>query len=408
MSIAMVLKVFSDCCICFAILGSGPVSFAIPLLVPALLCGITAGVAAFFQEKGWTALRRLCGLLPLLCLLLGEKPQQILILAVPALYTALVILRGKLELEYYSYRRFFLQSLGLLGAAYLIVNIWAFLAKVTGETMPGLDGGVILRYGLVHLFCGVVLQRQLRLGVGYRSEGGRRQMSMLLGAVGIIVFAFFAAEPLLREHAVTLMKYVGSLLLVPIMLAAELLKWVIGLFERKQTVNPVESATVDISGEGAVNPVGGALGQTVERADAVTVDPVLVWVALAVAFLLAAGVILYRSFQRQRAAGDSGEILGRVVVVPKKKKEPALSSRAKVRQLYREFLKREKGWGMKLRICDTSEDVLRRIHPETDRRSASDLRQVYLVARYDDRQSVSRSQVSKAKLAMKGLRQTNK
>lgn len=408
MSIAMVLKIFSDCCVCFAILGSGPVQFDLPLLVPALLCGIAAGIASLFQEKGWAAASRMCALLPLLCLLLAESGQQALVLAVPAIYTALVILRGKLELEYYSYRRFFLQSLVLVGAAYLIVNIWIFLARATNEPQPDLDGSVILRYGLVHLFCGVVLQRQLRLGVGYRSEGGRRQMSMLLGTVGAVVLAFVLAEPLLREYAAVLMKYVLTVAVTPVMLLIELLTWVIRLFEKKQPDQQVTDATAEVSGEGAVNPVGDAIGQTVERPDAITPDPTFGWVGLVVILLLVAAVILYRSFQKRRAAGDPGEIAGRVVTPPKKKRASALSNRYRVRQLYREFLRVEKGWGLKLKICDTSADILQRIHPETDKPSANALRQVYLAARYDDRQNISRSQVSEARRALKGTRRTKK
>ena len=130
MSAMMILKIFSDCCICFAILGSGPVVFAVPLLLPALGCGIAAGIAAFFDRKGWNVLRRICCVLPLGCLLLAEGTGQFLILAVPAVYTAAVILRGELELEYSSYRHFFVRSLVLLGAVYLISQIWLFLTMI--------------------------------------------------------------------------------------------------------------------------------------------------------------------------------------------------------------------------------------------------------------------------------------
>lgn len=408
MSIAILLKIFSDCCICFAILGSGPVSFGLSLLIPGVLCGIAAGIAAFFQEKGWTIPRRLCGLLPLLCLLLAGDFHQMLVLAVPVLYTTMVILRGKLELEYYSYRRSFLQSLALLGAAYLIVNIWIFLAGATGDSPPELDSGVILRYGLIHLFCGIVLQRQLRLGVGYRSDGGRQQMSMLLLTIGMIVFAFVFAEPLLRQHAATLIKFLLTVMMTPILLLVELFKWVISLFERKQTVDPTETVSVDVSGEGAVSSGGEKLEQVTKPPLENSPDPALVWLALVTVLLLIAAVVLYRSFQKRRAAGDPGEILGRVVAVPKLKKEPALSNRSKVRQLYRDFLKREKAYGMKLRLCDTSLDVLQRIHPETDSGSADALRQVYLAARYDERQNISRSQLNTAKNALKGTRSPKK
>lgn len=60
---------------------------------------------------------------------------------------------------------------------------------------------------------------------------------------------------------------------------------------------------------------------------------------------------------------------------------------------------------MKLRRSDTSADVLERISPETHPESAAQLRQIYLQVRYDDRKSVSRSQVELAKLALKNSHQ---
>ena len=56
MSVMMLLKIFSDCCICFAILGSGPVSFSLPRLLPAFICGMGAAIATFFDRKNLSAL----------------------------------------------------------------------------------------------------------------------------------------------------------------------------------------------------------------------------------------------------------------------------------------------------------------------------------------------------------------
>lgn len=102
MTVAMLLKIFSDCCICFAVLGSGVLPYEGSLVFPALICGLSAAVATFFCEKRWAWARRLCALLPLSCLLLAREPNQMVILIVPIAYTGFVILRGKLELEYYG------------------------------------------------------------------------------------------------------------------------------------------------------------------------------------------------------------------------------------------------------------------------------------------------------------------
>mgnify|MGYP003299282575 CR=1 FL=1 len=87
-----------------------------------------------------------------------------------------------------------------------------------------------------------------------------------------------------------------------------------------------------------------------------------------------------------------------------KKKQPLLSNRTRVRQAYRSFLRAEQDLGMRLHSSDTSEDVLGRIHRSTDRAGAAELRNVYLVARYDERQNISRKQVDQAKHALRATR----
>lgn len=403
MTAVMILKIFSDCCVCFAILGSGPVEYRLPMLLPALLCGVAAGIAAFFQDKGLVWLRRLCGLLPLGILLLAENKGHGLLLAVPALYTAFVILWNKLELEYYAYRRFFLRSLALLGGAYLAVNVWIFLAQVVNDRVPGLDTGVILRYGLVHLFCGVILQRQLRLGVGSRSAGGRRQIALLLGTGGGIALGFLVAEPLLRRSLGTVLGYVFSLVLTPLGLLVE---WVLRLFTSLGDREDVEKDYQEFLDYMESIGMGGGVqnGQPSPSDTPTSFDGTVIWGILVTVFLVIAAVLLVRSFHRRRNDMDTGERTARLENVPKKKRQPRLSNRGSVRQTYRDFLRAEKNRGMRLQKSDTSADVLAHIHKDTDLPSASALRQVYLAARYDDRQNITRAQVEAAKRALKGTR----
>ncbi len=411
MSILMLLKIFSDCCICFALLASGPVSFDFPLLLLALLLGVIAGVATFFERKNWKALRYLCGVLPVLCLLIGENKGQLLILAVPAIYTALVIFRGKLELEYYSYNRFLLQSLGLLGGAYVIILTWEFLTTITGKPVTLLDADVMFRYGFVHMVCGIVLQRQLRLGVDRISKSGRRQISALLGTGGGIAFGFLVAEPFLRMQVLELVKIALLALGIPVVFVIELISK--GLNAVQQILPGKPGQTTQGSGTGAggnaaVKPPETGVLPSDPVPEAKELDPALVWGVLVAALLVVAAVILYKSFQKGRNTAVVGEMTGVVVTPPKRKQSPRTSNRYKVRQLYREFLRMENGRGLKLKKSDTSADVLKRMHPETDKNSAEALRQVYLSARYDDRQSISRDQLNAAKQAFKGTKKTDK
>ncbi len=412
MSIAMILKIFSDCYICFAILSSGPIQFAIPLLIPALICGISAGIATFFNEKSWGFLRVMCGFLPFISLLLADDQTQMLLLAIPAIYTALVIFRGKLELEYYSYNQFFTRSLLLLVISYLAVNVFLFLSMASGDGAPALDAEVILRYGFVHTLCGIVLQRQLRLGVESDSRNNRRQLTSLLGVAAAIVIGFLVAEPLLRQQLLAIVKAVLSLFGVPVMaviqIVSGLLEWVF------QSNNQLPQGTEKPTGTAPsftlpmASMPGGTGVPEEEKTEALPTDPILIWGLLVAVLLLIAGVLLYKSFQKRKTFGEVGKMKLSVIDPPKKNRPPVLSNRHKVRQLYREFLRTENGWGLKLKKNDTSADVLRRIHQDTDKESAAALRQVYLAARYDDRQNISREQVNAAKQALKGTKNRKK
>ena len=401
----MILKIFSDCCICFAILAAGPVQCQMPLLVPALICGLAAGIATFFEGKGWSALRRLCSLLPLSCLLLAENGGHGFVLAVPAVYTAITIARGRLELEYSSYRYFFVRSLVLLGVVGAVAYIWNFLTQLTSEQTLQLNGMAIVRYALVHLLCGVVLQRQLRLGVGYRAEGGRRQMSMLLGTAAAVAVGFAAAEPLLRQGLAKIMRAAFSLLLTPFVFVVELVMQLIANAKRtesdKRDFDEFLAHMQNVMTEGMQQNQG----QPGEPAAPTEFDPMVIWAILVGILLLIAALLLLRSFRKQVADAPAGELTGRLVSKPKKKPAP-LSNRARVRQMYRDFLRLEQDLGLKLQPSDTSADVLCRIHRSTHRPSAEQLRQVYLLARYDDRQNITRSQVEQAKQAVKGTRST--
>ncbi len=403
MSAMMILKIFSDCCICFAILATGPVSFSLPLLLPAFICGIGAGFATFFDRKEWNVLRWLSAAIPLCGLLLAEDGGQRLILAVPAIYTAGVILRGKLELEYSGYRHFFIRSLMLLAVAYWVALVWNFLNQITSTATLRLDAGMILRYGLVHALCGIVLQRQLRLGVGYRAEGGRRQMVTLLGTTTTIVVGFLAAEPLLRRGAAALLRYLLTLLLAPLgYLVEQVWRLLVSLFYTKgdeQSYQEFVDYMESINMGGFQNG-----GQTTQPPEEFGLNATALWAILVGALLVVAAVFLFRSFFKRSRELDGGEQTVSLVTAPKKKRTPVFSNRSRVRQIYRDFLRVEKNMGMRLKRSDTSQDVLQRIHPHTDRPSADALRQVYLVARYDDRQNITRSQVDAAKQAIKGTR----
>lgn len=403
MALLMLLRIFSDCCVYFAIMTSGPITLDVPVLLLALIFGATAAVGAFFEKIHKPVLRRISAVLPLFCLFFGSGLWQVLILVIPAAYTAIVIWRGKLDLDYYGYRHVFKKSLLLLGGAFLAAHAWIFMLQITNTTDLQIYPNVILRYGLVHLVCGIILQRQLRLGVGSRAEGGKQQVVALLGTALVIIVVCLVAEPLLRTGMQTVLGYVLSVVMTPF---AFVIHVGVELFTRMKNF---ESDKQDYEAFlDHLENVGLAAGEKVEQTVQVATDNSVlieaVWLGLVGVVLAIAAVLLVRTFYKRGAMDGEGLVQTPLVTTQKKKKAPAFSNRAKVRQMYREFLRAEHALGLRLKVSDTSADVLARIHRNTDRPSAEMLRNVYLRARYDERQSISRDQVEQAKQALKGTR----
>lgn len=398
MSFAMALKMFADCSLSLAFLGMVRTDYPIPLLIPAVFCAVSAGLATFFEEKNKPVLRRLCALLPWVYLLFGTNLLQSLLLAVPAAYCSLMILFGTLELEYYTYRQFLRRSLLLMGVGCFMVGAWSFVNQLVLEQAP-MDIRALIRYGLVHLLCSILLLRQLRLGVGQHAEGGRQQITTILT---VTLACTVLGEPVLVKGAKVIAGTVFAIVGIPFMLLVELVSGAIDGETPKGKLYIAEARKrTDEIRRGLQEVIHHA--EKAPEAEPVDLTP-LVTAAIIGVLVVAAVMLLVKSFQSRRPRAEHVEYVGSVPKQPKKKKQPLLSNRTRVRQAYRSFLRAEQDLGMRLHSSDTSEDVLGRIHRSTDRAGAAELRNVYLVARYDERQNISRKQVDQAKHALRATR----
>ena len=407
MSLIMLLKIFSDCCVVFAIVGVAPVRFHFPVLLCGLVCGVGACMATFFEEKGRSFLRCLCAAVPLAGLLLAQGGTELVLMLIPVGYTVFTILRGKLELEYSGYTYFFVRTLWLLGGICAVCGAWNFLTIAAEDTVVRLNLAVLTRYGLVHALCGVVVQRQLRLGVAGQGAGGRGQVFTLVGTAGMIAGSFVLAEPMLRDGVVKLIRGFATVMAVGLLWIAEKLDRLLTKLKKPDGVKEWEDHHADQMAQ-----QGGIANEELPPAEpAVTIDEMnintLAMVLVGV-FLVAAVVLLIFSFHKRRSQADDAEQIQPLKPAAKKKKISQRSNRGKVRQYYRDFLRLEKNLGMKIKNSDTSADVLSHIDAHTDKASAEALRQVYLSVRYDDRGNVTDRQVAQAKRALKGTQKSHK
>lgn len=401
-SIWMILKVFGDICVCFAILAAFPGYFthSYSLFWPALLCSGGVGIASVLNEFGKNRLRWLGILLPLASLLLPDGSEELRILLPAIVYAAVVIFRGQFELEYYSYRQYFTHSMMLLAGLYLLLCAFSVLESVADDGMRTIEAQETLRYGLVYLLTGVLLLRQLRLGLVSRSQGSRGQMIVMVATTGLVILAFLAAEPLLRQGATALFKAVLTLLFSVIM-------YLLNGFG--SLLNQVEIQTmndqVQAHRENSDTPFMGPVVQYIQQATRFGPDePSYWWVTLVVIVLVVAMFLLLKSFRRRGSQPMSHETVATVIAPDYGRKDSRRSNRGKVRHYYREFLRMERKRGVKLRKNYTTEDILQRISDDTNPAAAAELRQIYLHARYDEEHEVTPEQVEAAKNALRRSR----
>lgn len=407
MFLSMFLRIFSDCIIMFGLLGCCPTllpyRFSLPLA--ALIFGLSAGVSYTLYDRGKNTWGRLCALLPLLALFLPPSTNEIFILIVPMLYTMYICFDGMMNPEYYSYRQFFKRSLFLLAVVWVVISVALYMEDPKGLRENLVQTEVILRYAIVYFLCGVVLQRQLRLGVHQNAKGELGQIFGVLGSVGVVSAVFVVTDSLLRQNVLDMLRKVASVLIMPFAVLLEILIVFLDNIKEMRDSEEYKEAWENSSASPteSYNDLKQLLGELLEEAPEQGNSPwVMVFAALAVVILL---VLMVIAFVKIRGGTNALFIVSQVKESPKQKRMSRLSNRGKVRQAYRDFLSYERQKGLVLKKHYTTADILERIATPNKEIPATQLREVYLRARYDEEREVTREAVSAARTALKEIRQ---
>ena len=421
MSTSIFIKVFSDCCLClsFMCVVVTPHSSKAPLLAAMLLCALAASIASFLHTKNKVALSHLCCLLPFLSLFAAGNVFQFLIMLVPIIYTDLVILRGMLYLEYYAYRRYVIATLILLLCVYIFVSILApiFNSAYSREVM---DPYAFLGFGSIHVLSGFFLLRRLRIGSNRIIRRSFRPLTVIAASTVVLSAVCWAMDAYFRKfldavEAVIEFVYKGSKLLV------FNLMWDTPKAKPRKELpsqHPSTGSTAQVPSKVPTAPdtVPPDTANTIPEhpepqenfggidLDLPDLDLGTILLLILALVILAVLVMMVLSFRAR-----SREVIERETIAPlkgsgrKSKNAPPLSNRARVRQLYRSFLRQEIRRGMTLRRSDTTEDILRKLPQDADLESAAALRKIYIQARYDESHPVSHEQVEEARDALRHL-----
>ena len=389
MSILAALKIFCD-----LTLPASAASVVIPWFslipgnyLPSMLCCASGILLASLLRK--RAAVRFLGAGPCLGALAfcGGWVDAVVVIPMVA-YCLWFIAGGQLTVSYDEYREFFKTGAIFHGAC-------LFFASVNMDWLS------MLPYALLYFVGAVFLLRNLRLGA---SGSGRHMALNLLSftmtvALGVaLCAAVYTLLCLLRYPAVAVYFGVMDVLLEAtrwiVYLFGDILSCVAAFFLSLLYRSRGEQLNVDGfgNGEGQMKPQPEI--EPNETVNAIAGLILILLVAGAMVFLARRAAKLMKrrregqgrriTTQRIRVTGDSrgGKVTG---------------NRARVRSVYRRFLRLVTERGGEIRSDHTSEDVLHLASLVADGQECAALREVYLSARYDTVREVTGEQVKKAR-----------
>lgn len=386
MSFLMAVKVLSDLCLYFGIVGGAAPWFGgteLFLLWPALLCA--AGVWLAGCGDRWPVLRFLGLLPPLASLLLASSPLEYILLIPALLYTCLLILSNRLSLQQEQYRSFFSHSTVAAGLLSLVLLSYSLT-----------DWRTLLFYLSLYLLLGVFLMRQLRLEQNGWGIKGINLFS-LLGALamgGVLCLAAWLVLQLTGPVWGVISTILVQLLSVLVYSAAFLFSFLPSLKgQEHKEVNSIGSDNLLQQMEqmqGETNPM---------------TDRVLTILGIVLAVLIVA-LVIWRMLKttRRRTAAASRMIRSERINVPRET-GPGLfrSDRDKVRRSYRKFMLLLLERGADLKESYTTMEINNSAAFLQDEVSADRLRQLYLTARYDQETEITSQQAKEAKELVKTI-----
>lgn len=405
MNIYVFLKVFAEISLYFGCIGALPALFPYSFffLWPTLLCAACAAGAAFCSDQGRSSVRYLFLGLTAVPLLLGNGIMDILVLIPPVIYGFAMIHRDEWNLEYFQFSSGFRKLLIIFGIAVILVH-FGVLIENRSDFGHVLDSVAFLRHYLIYAGCGILLQRQLRLGKDSRHSRylNTLQLVVMLSGTGILVLAIAFAERYLSSHGLSLGQLLGQLLKYLLSVPLALMNYLFILLSELQTEKMDQFKEEHYSD---IEPIPKMpMEEMHQLLPQASEEPAAFPWWLAVALLGAFTCILLlltRSLKSRRTQADHTETVARIQPPAREKPPERRSNRSKLRKIYRDFLKVEKRKGHKLQPYHTSQNILENLRPDGNAGAAAKLRGLYLFARYDLKNPVTSRQIQEAKDALK-------
>lgn len=402
----IILKIFSDLCLCYLVLETFPEFFAhdMNLYVQAMICAFAVGIGAYGKKKGRDWLRYFMILPCAATLLMGNTLLEYLILAPAVVYCGLVLAKGSFALEYFSFLEHFQKMLRILAIYIWVVFLCGYFEGMFGAMFTLFDLSAAVVYGILFAVPGIFLLRHLRMGPDSRPQD-RRMNLIQMAAVSVMILVLsqtlIYAESMIH-HLFEVLAY-GAMILVGIVPMIIHTIWMMILNKEEGSMEDFATAvTTEFFSGDPIYPSGSS-GEIPPP----PAEPGFPWWAAILVLLALCALLVY--FLRTLRANDgifaSEETLEDIDVAPERRKK-VRNHRAKVRKYYRNYLKYVVRKGQKLEKYQTSLDICGSMPQGVDREGAQELRKLYLKARYSDHE-ITKQDAENAKKALSKSQNSN-
>ena len=398
---SVVLKIFTDLCLYFGVMGLIlPAREAAPAL---LIIGLMGAVQAVLYEKNVRSLYRALALLPMGLALFFVRSGQLALLILPAMaYVAVLCYTGRVALSRERFLLYFRPLCLFLAAALLLLLLFAREGKAMANALPFAVAGAL---------SGVMLLRTLR-----HARTTRRHPRFIFINLGIplllTLLAFVLASAGLAGALKDGFAFVYQRLIMPLLMGLSyiifgvvfLLQKLLSLFESKESASAAQFEANLGALESELGVIAGESNELVGK----------ILMALGILFGLVLLFFLFRSMLGERLeppiADDPGHA-GRADPPERSRERKKLlappTPSEQVRKHFKRLLQQSRENGVTFLISDTSERAAKRASSVFGEAGMMELRNLYIRARYSP-DGVSREEAKRAKTLYDQLKKERK
>ncbi len=339
-------------------------------------------------------LKVLCALLPALGLLAANSISQIVLTSIIIFCYVLIVIEDKIEIHYEDYKFWFaVPAVPVIVLFVVTESYWPI--RSTATVCAGL-----------YLFLGVLVLRRKRIGThatfGIKAVNFTELFGVLI-ANAVLCFITHTTVMALKDVLVALLTPLAIFFHIPVYLLSTFLDFV----NTNRDEQRKEEVAKEVHAAGSSNS-----GSTVRNFHAKTGDELvyMIFVAVVIITIIVLIAWIFYGFWKMLRSVES-EAASHAVIEEgqeepfffgfnrrrKRKKLASLSNNEKVRQIYTDYLYFMRACGVSIGKESTSEEVmvdsLEFVEPE----NAIELREIYLRARYNDREDLDDNEVIRAK-----------